>query len=395
MKLLIVSFYFRPDLSAGSFRISALVDALLEARPDVEIDVVTTLPNRYRSFSSEAPEIEQSPRLTVRRVALPLHKSGMADQARAFLSFARASRRLVRGRRYDAVFASSSRLMTAALGAHLARTLKAPLYLDIRDIFVDTMKDVLPRFAFAMTPLFGWVERRTIGRAQRVNLVSRGFASYFEPRYPGARFSWFTNGVDDEFIGLDLSPARPAGGRPLRVLYAGNIGEGQGLHIIVPDLARRLADRVNFRILGDGGRCAALRQALETAGVRNVEILPPVGRPQLIEEYRAADVLFLHLNDYPAFRRVLPSKLFEYAATGKPVWAGMAGHAAEFAAAEIDNVALFAPGDAAAAAAAFDTLRIAPTDRSAFVAKYARATIMRAMTMDILAIAEGGACVSS
>ena len=394
MKLLIVSFYFRPDLSAGSFRISALVEALLAARPDVEIDVVTTLPNRYHSFSSEAPEIEQSPRLTIRRIALPVHKSGMADQARAFFSFARASRQFVRGKRYDAVFASSSRLMTAALGAHLARALKAPLYLDIRDIFVDTMKDVLPRFAFAMTPLFGWVERRTIGRAQRVNLVSRGFASYFEPRYPDARFSWFTNGVDDEFIGLDLSHA-PADGRPLRVLYAGNIGEGQGLHIIVPDLARRLSGRASFRILGDGGRCAALRQALETAGVRNVEILPPVGRPQLIEEYRAADVLFLHLNDYPAFRRVLPSKLFEYAATGKPVWAGMAGHAAEFAAAEIDNIALFAPGDAAAAVNAFDTLRIAPTDRSAFVAKYARAAIMRAMAADILATAEGRACAAA
>jgi glycosyltransferase involved in cell wall biosynthesis len=389
MKLLIVSFYFRPDLSAGSFRIAALVDALLAARPDVEIDVVTTLPNRYRSFSGEAPEVEQAPRLTVRRIALPSHKSGMADQARAFVSFARAARQHASGKHYNAVFASSSRLMTAALGAHLARGLNAPLYLDIRDIFVDTMKDVLPRFAFALTPLFGWIERRTIHRAQRVNLVSRGFGSYFEPRYPGTRFSWFTNGVDDEFISAHQPHASRTHDQPLRVLYAGNIGEGQGLHIILPDLARRLADRASFRILGDGGRCGALRQALDAAGVRNVEIHPPVGRPQLIQEYAAADVLFLHLNDYPAFHRVLPSKLFEYAATEKPVWAGMAGHAAAFAAAEIDNVALFAPGDAVAAVAAFDTLRIAPTDRSAFVAKYARATIMRAMAMDILAAADG------
>ena len=54
MRILLLSFYFRPDLSAGSFRATALVDALLKAHPGVEIDVVTTLPNRYSAFSPDA-----------------------------------------------------------------------------------------------------------------------------------------------------------------------------------------------------------------------------------------------------------------------------------------------------------------------------------------------------
>ena len=44
----------------------------------------------------------------------------------------------------------------------------------------------------------------------------------------------------------------------------------------------------------------------------------------------STDVLFLHLNDYSAFRKVIPSKIFEYAATGKPIVAGVSGYAAEF-----------------------------------------------------------------
>ena len=389
MKLLIVSFYFRPDLSAGSFRMSALAEALLASRPDLELDLVTTLPNRYHSFSSDASEIEELPRLTICRIALPSHKSGIVDQVRAFISFARGASRFARGKRYDVVIASSSRLMTATLGAHLARRAKAPLYLDIRDIFVDTIKDVLPRFAFILAPLFGWVERWTVRRAQHVNLVSRGFASYFLPRYSGTKFSWFTNGVDDEFVHLSFPHASRTSDRPLRVLYAGNIGDGQGLHIILPELARNLAGRAHFRVIGDGGRSKALRQALVAAGVENVEILSPMARLELIDEYGAADVLFLHLNNYPAFRRVLPSKLFEYAATGKPIWAGMAGYAAEFSRAEIENIALFEPGDAAAASAALAALRIAPTDRSEFVAKYARTSIMRAMAASILTTSDG------
>ena len=111
MKLLILSFYYQPDLSAGSFRTTALVDALLEQLPaDAHIELITTLPNRYSSFSSQAPELEKHPRLTIRRVALPGHKSGMVDQARAFLVYANAARKIVRNQDYDLVSVSYTHL---------------------------------------------------------------------------------------------------------------------------------------------------------------------------------------------------------------------------------------------------------------------------------------------
>ena len=76
-------------------------------------------------------------------------------------------------------------------------------------------------------------------------------------------------------------------------------------------------------MIGDGSRKAALDLAV--AGLDNVELRPPMARTQLLEAYRSADVLFLHLGAVPAFEKVLPSKLFEYAALGKPILAGVAG----------------------------------------------------------------------
>ena len=61
-----------------------------------------------------------------------------------------------------------------------------------------------------------------------------------------------------------------------------------------------------------------------------MQIIDPVSRSDLFDEYKNADVLFLHLNDYAAFRKVLPSKIFEYAATGKPILAGVAGYMQNF-----------------------------------------------------------------
>lgn len=384
MKLLLLSFYFRPDLSAGSFRTSALVEALLAADETLEIDVVTTLPNRYSSFSSEAPELEESPRLRIHRIALPRHQSGMRDQSVAFLRFAMAAMKIARRTRYDMIYATSSRLMTALLGTAMSWRQKSPLYLDIRDIFVDTIEDVLPRFAWATGAIFAPLERLAIGRAKAVNLVSRGFEPYFAPRYPRKQFRYFTNGVDDEFIGLTMPVPTRAEGEPLRVLYAGNIGDGQGLHAVLPKLARALTGRVHFRILGDGGRRPALEAALAASGVDNVEIMPPVNRGRLIEEYAAADVLFLHLNDYPSFLKVLPSKLFEYAATGKPIWAGLSGYPASFAQKEIPNAAVFYPCDPEAGVAALQTLQLTPTDRADFVTTYGRRKIMKDMATDML-----------
>jgi glycosyltransferase involved in cell wall biosynthesis len=392
VRILVLTFYYPPDLSAGAFRSSALVEALREvAPPGTQTDVVTTRPNRYHSYTAEAPAEEAAPGLTVTRVPLPPHRSGTADQSRAFAAFAGGVRRLTQGQHYDVVFATSSRLMTAALGAAVARRVGARLYLDIRDIFVDTIKDVFSgTTARVAGPVFDRIERWAVAQASRVNLVSEGFGGYFRARYPRQRFTFLPNGVDDEFVEAAPNRAAPRGSAgPVTVLYAGNLGEGQGLHAVVPGLAAALGARVRFRIIGDGGQRTALESAVLRAGVANVELQPPVGRAALLDAYRAADVLFLHLNDYDAFRKVLPSKLFEYAALGLPVWAGVAGYAARFVEAEVANAAVFPPCDVAAGVRAFETLELGVRPRDSFVAKFGRRALSRALAAEVLAVGAG------
>ena len=387
LRILILSFYYPPDLAAGSFRTAALVAALRTRAPRMTLEVITTLPNRYSTFSREAQAEEGGGGLTIRRIKLPSHRSGMLDQALAFRHFARGVCRLTAGVHFDLVYATSSRLMTAALGAWISRRARAPLYLDIRDIFVDTINDVLPgALAFTMKPILSALESWTIGRAAHVNLVSPGFEPYFRYRYPGRSLSCYTNGVDEEFSGVDTGApnSRLEGDGSITVLYAGNMGEGQGLHLILPPLAKKFGTKIRFKLIGDGGRRVQLESALLESGAKNVEVLPPMSRQALLVQYAAADVLFLHLNAYAAFDKVLPSKIFEYAALGKPIWAGVRGYPAEFLRQEVRNVAVFAPCDVAAAYESFKQLEIRSTPRPDFVEKYSRACIMKTMANDIL-----------
>ena len=385
MRILVLSFYYQPDLCAGSFRCTALVEEL-KKYSECEIEIISTLPNRYSSFSVDAQKVEKEGNITIHRVELPSHKNGKIDQAMAFFTYYRKVRKIVANEKYDVVYATSSRLFTAFLGAIIANKKCLPLYLDIRDIFVGTIKDVLlPSVALLVKPIILAVEQYTFRSAQRINLVSRGFEQYFDQRYPEPDYCFYTNGIDREFLDINtMEETDTKQPKILQVTYAGNLGEGQDLHKILPQLAKTLEGRVEFNVIGDGGQKAQLEDELTLNGVTNVKILSPVSRNELIAMYLNSHILFLHLSDSPAFKKVLPSKIFEYAAMGKPIWAGVSGYAANFLNAEVKNVAVFEPGNHEQALQLLNSLDMTLTKRESFVTKYSRENIMTKMAKDLV-----------
>ena len=386
-RIVYLTFYFRPDLCAGSFRNSPLALELAKKAKEVLIDVYTTLPNRYSTFDADAPEFEEFNNLRIHRISMPPHKSGMLDQVFSFLRYYKEVSRLNKGKKADLVFASSSRLFTAFLGYRIARKTKIPLYLDIRDIFVDTMNDVLKSkiLKTVLLPVLKFIESITFNYAKHINLISGGFKEYFQ-KYKKSTFSFYSNGIDDEFlIENNIALNNNSGSAKKVIVYAGNIGEGQGLHKIVPQTAKLLGDRFEFLIIGDGGTKILLQKEIEKVGINNVILKNPINRKELQNVYSSADYLFLHLNDYPAFRKVLPSKIFELGTFKKPILAGVSGFSAQFIIDEINNSFVFNPCDSKALANHLlnpeENLNI---DRSDFIQKFKRSIINEKMATSIL-----------
>jgi UDP-N-acetylglucosamine:LPS N-acetylglucosamine transferase len=382
-RILVLSFYYQPDLCAGSFRCTALVEEL--AKTGASIHVITTAPNRYESFTVKANESDTKDNVSINRITIPSHKSGMVDQIKAFYAFYRGAKKLAAINNYDLIFATSSRLFTALLGARISRKKRIPLYLDIRDLFVDTMSNILsPALVWLASPVLSVIERYTFNSAKKINLVSKGFLPYFEQRYSDIPITFFTNGIDKEFIqASQVDDKTWATKSTINILYAGNVGEGQGLHRIIPQMAARLKKRVYFKVIGDGGLIQKLRHEVTELGLSNVELVPPMGREALIKEYIKADVLFLHLNDYEAFRKVLPSKLFEYGAMNKSILAGVSGYSEEFVKSEISDCAVFSPTDSEDAVKKFESLSYSIKPREEFIKKFDRQKIMCEMAKDI------------
>ena len=219
------------------------------------MDVYTTLPHRYNTFDAEAPAFEEFQNFKIHRILLPPHKSGMTDQVISFWKFYKEVIKLNKGKKISLVFASSSRLFTAFLGYVIARKSNVPLYLDIRDIFVDTMNDVLKSKLLKrlVLPLLKYIETKIFAYAIHINLISGGFKEYFN-KFNKSQISFYSNGIDEEFIQSKVAnEVSRRGGDKRLIVYAGNIGEGQGLHKIIPKVAKLLGRDFQFLVIGDGG----------------------------------------------------------------------------------------------------------------------------------------------
>ena len=387
IRLLILTFYYPPDLCAGSFRASSLINGFKKKRfNNLEIDIITTMPNRYHSFERPANALEKQGNINIYRIKLPVHKNGIFDQARAFCVYFFSSLKLVRKKKYDIVFATSSRLFTAFLGTIAAMIKRAGLYLDIRDIFTDTMNSMLTGWKKIFLPVFVFIEKFTIKASNRVNIVSPGFESHFRSMVSRKKISYFTNGIDEIFLHHSFDKTKTSNKKI--ITYAGNIGQGQGLEKIIPGIALGLKEKACFRLVGDGGMRSILQKKVKELGLNNVEFISPVDRAELIAIYRESDYLFLHLNDWPAFEKVLPSKLFEYAATEKPILAGVKGYAKNFIAHHLDRAMIFEPCSPESFCEKFDAFLNLDTlpgrKRAQFINKYNRGSIMDKMVEDLL-----------
>ena len=392
MKIILYTFYYPPDLCAGSFRSVALAHELsTKLNDDDELHVITTHPNRYASHKVEVKDIEIDGKITIHRLVVPEHKSGMLSQVRAFSVYFLSAYRLSRKLNPNFLIGTTSRLMTGILTGYSAYRLNCKYFLDVRDIFSETISDLFSRknkiLGAASKFVFSFLEKKLFNGAAGVNVVSEGFPEYFSKEGINvSNWTFFPNGVDKEFQNLQLAKQNKI--KITRtILYVGNIGSGQALESILPDVAKKLGDSYRFLVVGDGGMRVALSKDIKDKDIHNIEILPPVKRSELIGYYQEADILFLHLNDIPAFRRVLPSKIFEYVAFGKPIIAGISGYSAKFMRDNVPHAIVFDPGNVNQCVVSIrkgQSLRIDNNQIDIFIKEYAREKIMKEMASHIL-----------
>jgi len=366
-RLLVVALNYAPDLTGIGKYVSEMTE-WLTTNKQLAVRVVTAPPYYpawavSRGYSAYRYRKERIAGVDIYRCPLwiPRRPRGLTRMLH-LLSFALSSLPVLLWQavswRPQVVFVVEPPL-GAAPGAWLAaRLCGAQAWLHVQDFEIDAAFELGLLRAGALRRAILSAERALMRGFDRVsNISERMLAKLLEKGVDQRRVFLFPNWVDMSLIrpleGANTLRAELGIAADARVLlYSGNMGEKQGLDLII-DAARSFEESpALFLLCGDGAVRARLEAA--AAGLSNVRFIPLQPLPRLNELLNLAEV---HLLPQRAAAEdlVMPSKLTAIMASGRPVVA-TARAGSEVARAAREGGIVVSPGDTPAFASAIRRL---------------------------------------
>lgn len=339
MKILVVCQYFWPE----NFGINALTQALVKR--GIEVDVLTGKPNYpegviHDGYHASGTQKENYHGATIFRVPLYPRGSSAIGLFINYLSFILSGLwfgpRLLKGRQYDLIFVFGlSPLLQALPALWLARLKRLRTIVWVQDLWPESLSAtgfIRNRLILAVVEqIVRFIYRHT----DHVLVQSEAFVAPIERLgVPRERISYYPNAYHEDMTAQEL-PIEAQGlvdaiGSTFSIVFGGNLGAAQSLETIV-EAARLLQEqgsKVQFVLIGSGGRSDWLREQIDQLGLRNI-LLPGRFSPEYMPAfYAAASVLLVSLRDEPIFSYTVPSKVQGYLAAGRPIIASLNGEGA-------------------------------------------------------------------
>ena len=230
---------------------------------------------------------------------------------------------------FDVVLASSPPVTSPVIGWILSKLKRSKFIIEIRDLQPESSVEFGNLKKSFLTELLKKMMHGLYRRADFVVPVTDGIASYLaEIGVPRERVCTIKSGVGHEFLESDSNGIRKEFGwdEKFLVLYTGTLGWAHSLETVI-EAARHLVDQpdIQFVFAGDGQKRGALEAMVRDYGLKNVQFIGLQPLESIPYFLKASDVLVHSMKEVPLTKMSLPSKLFEYMASGKPIMYGCSG----------------------------------------------------------------------
>jgi glycosyltransferase involved in cell wall biosynthesis len=336
VRILVVSQYFWPE----GFRINEVTRTLVDKGH--QVDVLTGKPNYpegkiYPGYQAAGCMHEFWQGAKIFRV--PLFPRGFRSSTRLFfnyLSFIFSGAILgtwqLRNTKSDIIFVyATSPLLQALPALFIGWVKRIPVVVNVQDLWPESLEAtgfVRNRFVIRIVEQLVKVIYR---RSDLILVSSRPFEDFIQRFSPSAEIVYYPNSVDASFCdpssGLKSDVSALDDG--FCVVFAGNIGAAQAVHVICA-AAERLRDHRDIRlvVIGSGSELVWMRTQIAERELSNLFLagrFPVQAMPNLLSR---ADALLVTLSDQQIFAATVPNKIQAYMAVGRPIIASMNGEGA-------------------------------------------------------------------
>lgn len=307
-------------------------------RQGVQVTVITCAPNWpkrnvYDGYKNKLWQQETIDGIRVIRVwSYIATNSGIAQRLLDYCSYAVMSVIASLFVKTDLIVATSPQLFTAVAG-YAASVLKRKKWvMEVRDLWPESIRAVGVAEGKGKERLLDVLESLELflyRKAEKIVVLTHAFQTNLERRGINPdKIHVVTNGVLTEKF-----PPREKDAELVKSLglegkfvvgYIGTHGVAHKLRFIIK-ASPAVGANVHFLFVGDGAKKTELLSLVERGGYKNVTMLPLIPKSEIARYISVTDVALVPLRRSDTFKTVIPSKIFENAAMGKPILLGVEG----------------------------------------------------------------------
>ena len=331
MKILVFSQYFYPE----NFRINTLCRELVHRGHDVT--VVTGYPQYpageiYDGYGFNVPYEKEWHGVKIERIKVHARGHNALGLLRNCVDYVVEGNKWVKKckERYDAVFVFEVSPVTVGLPAvTYKKKFGTPVFFNLQDLWPENVHEVLGIRFPSLTFVINRIVDRIYTNSDKILCASNGFVENLKNRGvdPEKLIFWpqfcFPPDMDN------LKKPEIYSEDTFNIVFTGNIGDAQGLDLMIGAAKRLKGQGIRWYLVGDGRARPRLEKLVQEYGLgEDVVFVGRVSEADANSYAAYADCAYLSFSNNKLFNLTLPAKLQTYLACGAPILAAAGGESA-------------------------------------------------------------------
>ena len=383
MKILIVSQYFYPE----TFRVNTLAAELVKRGH--KVTVLTGYPQYplgeiYKGYGFDIPYEKEWNGVRIERVKMRPRGHSALSMLRHCLSFVYQGNKWVRKCKvkYDAVYVFEVSPVTVGLPAlKYKKKFGTPVFFNVQDLWPENVEEVLGIHNKLIIGGINKIVDRIYRESDMILCSSRGFVKNIANRgVPKEKLAFWPQFCLAPQLQNTVPP--PCYDKDcFNIVFTGNLGDAQGLDLLVETARKLKGKKIRWFLVGDGRARERLEGLVKSYGLeQNVIFVGKVSEQEANLYVHYADCAYLSFKNCKLFDLTIPAKLQTYLACGVPILGAVGGESAEII--NEANCGLVSDREVLPLAKAVDELYNTPKEKLLFFRENAKQCYHTMFSMD-------------
>lgn len=223
--------------------------------------------------------------------------------------------------KFDIVYVYGLSPITIGLPAvTYKKRMNVPILFNVQDLWPDSVEQVLGVKNKLILNYLDRIVKKIYNSSDKILCTSKGFIEKIEEKGINKEKIMYYPQFYSKPDLISLIKPKELKEKTFNIVFAGNIGEAQGLELLIDAMDQLKGQDINSYFVGDGRTLQNLKQKVEELALQNqIYFIGKVSENKANEYIYYADAAYISLKDNVILDITVPAKMQTYLACGTPI----------------------------------------------------------------------------